>query len=148
MPDDAQQQAEDKTRKWMEQHQPASTTPGVFGDPGAQIGDWITNMIAAANAGQFAVSPDLGPRINKQLTDVQHQVAHMRHVAQEAAVDPQFGGGYAARISQFVQQLAVEGEDSAEKTLTKFMDQLDKLKVAIDSSIKNYRDTDHFGGRG
>jgi hypothetical protein len=146
MPDDAQQQAEDKTRKWMEQNQPTSTTPGIFGDPSGQIGDWITNMIAAANAGQFAISPDLGPRINKQLDDVRDQVMQMRRAAQLAATNPRFGGGYAEQMSQFVQQLAAGRSDSAEETLSKFMDQIDKLKVAINASIKNYRATDHLKG--
>jgi hypothetical protein len=142
MPDGSQQQPEDpaaqrareQMREWKEQHK----------DPNA--GGWFGNVIssvdgvlAAAEAGQFAVSPDTGAAIIKQLTDVQEKVAEMKVSGTVGGVGQRLGGGYATNIAQFNQKV---NEDGMGVILQKFGDELEQLKTAVQRSIANYGGVD------
>lgn len=140
-PTPAQQQAQEKMRQWMEQHHPGMPIPGPFGGF-AELGLTIQNLVAAAGAGQFAISPDIGDAINKQLTEVQDQVIDMRQAVLQAAADPRFGGGYAEQVSKFVQSVAAGEAGSAEEVLTRYAHELGQLKDAVAKSVANYHGMD------
>jgi hypothetical protein len=140
-PTPEQQQAQERMADWMAEHQDTTTVPGL---PGAmlQVGATVQTLLAAAGAGQIAVAPDIGEAINKQLTEVERLAEKLQRDAQRAAVDPQFGGGYAEQVGRFVQQVAAGGAGSAEEVLTKFRDELGLFREAVARSMQNYRDMD------
>jgi len=137
-PTPEQQKAQEQMRQWMERHNPSIPIPGPFGIPFGQIIVTVQNLVAAAGAGQFAVSPDVGEAINKQLTQVRDELEKMRVSVVEAAADPRFGGGYAKQISRFVQGVASGEAGSAAEILAKFQDEVEQLKRAITQSMGNY----------
>jgi hypothetical protein len=132
--DPAAQRAEDQMRDWKEQHHE--------GDGGGWIGNVVNtigDMMAAAEAGQFAVSPDTGAAIIKQLGDVQAQVSEMRVGTHDVSVNARLGGGYAEQVATFNVRVGDEGPG---QLLGKFSDELEQLKNAVARSIQNYRGSD------
>ncbi|TCO58052.1 hypothetical protein [Actinocrispum wychmicini] len=137
---DAQRAAE-QMRHWKEQHRDPNT------------GGWLGNVVAtvdelfaAAEAGQFAVSPDTGEAIIKQLTQVQDQVTEMRADGVMAGYmgAQRLGGGYATNIATFNQQVTEEGPS---KALVQFAKELEQLKATISRSIANYGASDSANRR-
>ncbi|HEV2779169.1 MAG TPA: hypothetical protein VGX25_07160 [Actinophytocola sp.] len=140
MPDPTPEQLEAETemQEWLEQHEQVTKDPLGFG----QIGDTVQNLIAAAGAGQFAVAPDIGDAIIKNLTDVQQQAVAIRQRAQRAATHPQLGGGYAELVSRYVQGIAEGQAGSAEEVMVAFGQQVQQLKDAVATSMESYSATD------
>lgn len=134
-PDPDAERAEQQMRDWKEQHHEGDGGGGWLGNIGQTIGD----MVAAAEAGAFAVSPDTGQAIIKQLTTVQDQVGEMLMAGGQVALGQQLGGGYATQIATFNRQVTDEGPG---KMLAKFAEELEQLKTAISRSIANYVGTD------
>lgn len=136
----AQQQAQEKMRQWMEaQNQTPNTGPlgGIF-----QLGATVQSLVAAAGAGQISIAPDVGDAIIKQLTSVQDSAETMVRDTGQVALRAPLGGGYAEQISEFNEQLATGGPNSAKEVLTKFSKEIDVLKQAVAASMANYGRTD------
>jgi hypothetical protein len=133
--DPAAERANEQMRDWKEKHHDPSTDDGWWSSIGASIGDFM----AAAEAGAFAVSPDTGAAIIKQLGDVQNQVAEIQRTGAFATGDLRLGGGYATNIATFNQQVTKDGPGTM---LQKFADELEQLKSAVNRSIANYGATD------
>jgi hypothetical protein len=112
-----------------------NTGGGFFGG----VIDTVKDMMAAAEAGAFAVSPDVGQAVIKQLTTIQDQVAEMRAVTSIGGLRQQLGGGYATQIASFNTQVTNEGPG---KLLTTFAEELEQLKSAVTRSIANYTGSD------
>jgi hypothetical protein len=142
MPDGSQQpvdpdaqRAGEQMRDWREQQRQGDGGGGFWDTIGNSIGD----MMAAAEAGAFAVSPDTGAAIIKQLSDVQAQVSDMLATGGFGAMSQQLGGGYAKDIATFNRQVT---EDGIAQTLAQFSVELDQLKQAVQTSIAHYGATD------
>ena len=131
--DPAAERAQQQMRDWREQHR--EDGGGLWATIGATVGDFV----AAAETGAFAVSPDTGAAIIKQLNEVQDQVAEMKNTGFAGGVSQRLGGGYATDIAQFNQQV---NEDGPGKVLSNFAEELEQLKVAVSRSIANYGTTD------
>jgi hypothetical protein len=137
--DPAAQRAQEQMRDWKEQqHQ------GDGGGWWENVGNTIGDMMAAAEAGAFAVSPDTGAAIIKQLTAVQDQVTDMQMTGSLAAFSQRLGGGYAKDIATFNKQVTDEGLGVL---LTQFSAELDQLKAAVQKSIANYSASDSGNSR-
>lgn len=136
-PDPDAQRAADQMRHWKETHRDPNPGGGWFG----QIGATVSELFAAAAAGQFAVNPDTGAAIIKQLTQVQDKVTEMRKDGVLAGYmgGQRLGGGYATNIAKFNQQVTDEGPG---KALMQFHDEVEQLKAAISTSMANYTGSD------
>jgi hypothetical protein len=134
-PDPAAQRAEEQMRDWKEQHREGDGGGGWLGN----VIDTVDGMVAAAEAGAFAVSPDTGQAIIKQLTTVQDQVNEMVMAGGQVALGQRLGGGYATQIATFNRQVTDEGPG---KMLAKFAEELEQLKTAVSRSMANYVGTD------
>ncbi|MBP2321281.1 hypothetical protein JOF56_001666 [Kibdelosporangium banguiense] len=132
--DPAAQRAQEQMREWKEkQHQ------GDGGGWWASIGNTIGDMMAAAEAGAFAVSPDTGAAIIKQLDAVKDQVSEMRRTGAFSSIgNLRMGGGYAADIARFNQQV----RDETGPLLQNFMQELDQLSEAVRKSVAHYKGSD------
>jgi hypothetical protein len=139
-PDPDAQHAADQMRHWKETHRDPNTGGGWFG----QIGATVDELFAAAEAGQFAVNPDTGAAIIKQLTQVQDQVRDMKMTGTTINANQRLGGGYATNIAQFNQQVNHDGQATV---LEKFGNELEQLKAAVQRSMANYGVTDAQSGR-
>jgi hypothetical protein len=147
MPDGAQppvnpdaQQAAENMQRWKQQHNDPMATVTPFGG----LISGVDSLMAAAEAGQFAVSPDTGIRILQQLTNVQDQVTDMKSAGALGNVNQRLGGGYATNVAQYNQQVNNEGGHTV---LAKFSDELEKLKTAVQRSMGNYGATDTQSGK-
>jgi hypothetical protein len=126
-------------REWKEkQHE------GDGGGWWSTIGNTIGDMMAAAEAGAFAVSPDTGAAIIKQLDAVKDEVEQMQSVGAFGSFSQRLGGGYARQIATFNQQVTEEGLG---KMLAQFSAELDQLKTAVQKSIANYGTADTGNSR-
>jgi hypothetical protein len=134
-PDPAAQRAEEQMRDWKEQHREGDGGGGWLGN----VIDTVDGMVAAAEAGAFAVSPDTGQAIIKQLTEVQDQVDKMLRTGGLGAMRQELGGGYAANIATFNRRVT---DDGLSTTLVQFAQELEQLKTAVGRSIGNYASTD------
>lgn len=136
---DAQHAAENMQR-WKQQHSDPMTSLLPFGG----LISGVDSLMAAAEAGQFAVSPDTGARILQQLTKVQDQVMEMRSTASFGVMDQRLGGGYATNIAQYNQQVNADGSQTV---LQKFQAELATLKAAVQRSMGNYGAADSRSGQ-
>jgi hypothetical protein len=137
--DPAAQRAQEQMREWKEkQHE------GEGGGWWSTIGNTIGDMMAAAEAGAFAVSPDTGAAIIKQLNAVKDQVDEMQTVGSLAAFSQRLGGGYAQDIATFNKQVTDEGLGAM---LRQFSGELDQLKAAVQKSMGNYSASDSGNSR-
>jgi hypothetical protein len=121
-------------RDWKEKHQDPTTSGGWFGN----VISTVDGLLAAAEAGQFAVDPDTGAAIVKQLTDVQQSINQMRRSSASSGWTSRLGGGYAEQVSTFNQRVNEEGPD----LLAKFTDEVEQLKSAVSKSVQNYHGSD------
>ncbi len=121
-------------RQWKQQHQDPNSGGGWFGN----VISTVDGLVAAAEAGQFAVDPNTGAAIIKQLTDVQDSISDMRMASGRTGLTSQLGGGYAEQVSTFNQQVNKEGPD----LLAKFGAEVEQLKSAVSKSIQNYHGSD------
>jgi hypothetical protein len=144
MPDGSQQQPEDpaaqrareQMREWKEKHQDPNAGGGWFGN----VISTVDQLVAAAEAGQFAVNPDTGAAIIKQLTDVQDKIIEMRRTGAFVSTGAlRLGGGYATDIATFNKQVT---GDEVGKMLQEFSDEVEKLKTAVSKSIGGYVNAD------
>lgn len=133
--DPAAQRAQEQMRAWKEQQHQGDTGGGWLGNIGNTVGD----MLAAAEAGAFAVSPDTGAAIIKQLTAVQDQVTELQRTGAFASFGKlRLGGGYATDIAAFNQQV----RDETGPLLQQFAAELESLKTAVNKSVAKYTGTD------
>jgi hypothetical protein len=132
--DPAAQRAQEQMRDWKEkQHQDDG------GGWWTNIGNTIGDMMAAAEAGAFAVSPDTGAAIIKQLTAVQDQVTELQRTGAFASFGKlRLGGGYATDIAAFNEQV----RDETGPLLQQFSEELELLKTAVGKSVAKYTGTD------
>jgi len=135
-----QQHAAENMQRWKQQHSDPMTSVLPFGG----LISGVDSLMAAAEAGQFAVSPDTGARILQQLTNVQDQVMEMRASNFTNILGLQLGGGYATNVAQYNQQVNADG---GQTVLVKFADELVKLKAAVERSMGNYGATDAQSGQ-
>ncbi|ALG05945.1 hypothetical protein [Kibdelosporangium phytohabitans] len=140
MPDGSQQpvdprsqRASEKMDDWNAQH------PDGGGGWLGGIFSTVNDMMAAANAGAFAISPDVANEVVKQLTKIQDQVAEMKMTGFTGFQQQRLGGGYATDVATFNMQVNQEGPG---KLLDQFNDQLIQLKAAVSRSIDNYTRSD------
>ncbi|ONI78795.1 hypothetical protein ALI144C_28890 [Actinosynnema sp. ALI-1.44] len=140
MPDGSQQpvdprsqRASEKMDDWNAQH------PDGGGGWLGGIFSTVNDMMAAANAGAFAVSPDVANEVVKQLTKIQDQVAEMRMSGFLGNQQQRLGGGYATDIAAFNGEVNREGPA---RMLDQFTEQLVQLKEAVTKSIANYSRSD------
>lgn len=140
MPDGSQQpvdprsqRASERMNDWNEQHQDGNGgwLGGIF--------NTINDMMAAADAGAFAVSPDVGQEVVKQLTKIQDRVAEMRMTGFRGSYQQRLGGGYATDVAAFNSKVNEEGPG---KLLDQFTEQLVQLKTAVSKSIAHYSSSD------
>jgi hypothetical protein len=133
--DPAAERAQQQMRDWREKHR--EDGGGLWASIGATVGDFV----AAAETGAFAVSPDTGAAIIKQLTDVQDRVGEIQRTGMMGATlgGQRLGGGYATDIATFNQQVMQEGPGTM---LKQFAEELEQLKTAVSKSIGNYASTD------
>lgn len=127
-------------RDWKEQQHQGDPAGGWWDTIGNTIGD----MMAAAEAGAFAVSPDTGAAIIKQLDAVKDQVNEMQMTGAVGSLSQRLGGGYARDIATFNQQVTDEGLG---KLLAQFGAELDQLKAAVQKSIAHYGAADTGNSR-
>jgi hypothetical protein len=135
-----QQHAAENMQRWKQQHSDPMTSLLPFGG----LISGVDSLMAAAEAGQFAVSPDTGARILQQLTNVQDQVMEMRNTGAFGGFGQQLGGGYASKIAQYNQQVNADGGHTV---LQNFGTELEKLKAAVQRSMGNYGATDTQSGQ-
>jgi hypothetical protein len=133
-------QASENMQRWKQQHQDPLTSLVPFGG----LISGVDALMAAAEAGQFAVSPDTGDAIVKQLTKVQDQVMEMRATGFVSGVGQRLGGGYAEHVAQYNQQVNADG---GRTVLANFAEELGKLKAAVQRSMGNYGTTDAQSGQ-
>jgi hypothetical protein len=139
--DPAAQRAQEQMRQWKEQHHQGDGGGGFWGSIGSTIGD----MMAAAEAGAFAVSPDTGAKIVEQLTAVQDQVTELQRTGAFASFTKlRLGGGYATDIAAFNEQV----RDETGPLMTQFAQELEALKTAVSKSVAKYTGTDSGSQRG
>jgi hypothetical protein len=139
--DPAAQRAQEQMRDWKEQQHQGDPAGGWWDTIGNTIGD----MMAAAEAGAFAVSPDTGAAIIKQLTAVQDQVTELQHTGAFASFTKlRLGGGYATDIAAFNRQVT----DETGPLLQQFAEELELLKTAVGKSVAKYTATDAGSQRG
>nr|WP_157528631.1 hypothetical protein [Kibdelosporangium sp. MJ126-NF4]CTQ94549.1 hypothetical protein [Kibdelosporangium sp. MJ126-NF4] len=131
--DPRSQHASEKMDDWNAQHPDGSGgwLGGIF--------NTVNDMMAAANAGAFAISPDVAQEVVKQLTKIQDQVADMKMSGLLGGTDQRLGGGYATDVAAFNKQVNAEGPG---KLLDQFTEQLAQLKEAVSKSIANYSRSD------
>lgn len=127
-------------RDWKEQQHQGDPAGGWWDTIGNTIGD----MMAAAEAGAFAVSPDTGAAIIKQLAEVQAQVQDMQQTGTFASTAQRLGGGYATDIATFNRQVTDEGLGIR---LAEFSAELEQLKTAVQKSIAHYGNADAGNSR-
>lgn len=94
------------------------------------------------NADAFAVSPELATAAFTQLTQLQDVVGEMVREARVLGRTVPLGGGYAAEVGEFMARYGIDGAGSAADQLTRFGQELDKLKGNIAKALQRYRDTD------
>ncbi|MCE7009160.1 hypothetical protein LWC34_41055 [Kibdelosporangium philippinense] len=107
---------------------------GLFG-----IFETIADMAMAAEAGAFAVRPDVAQEVVKQLSRIQDQVIEIRSFSSTFGLRPELGGGYATQVATFNTQVTNEGPG---KLLDNFAQEIEQLKAAVTKSIANYASSD------
>ncbi|MFC0116242.1 hypothetical protein [Kibdelosporangium aridum] len=130
---------QDAYQRALEEGRKDNTGGGLFG-----IFETIADMATAAEAGAFAVRPDVAQEVVKQLTKIQDQVATMQTGLVGGVLDQRLGGGYATQIATFNSQVTGEGPGKLLKT---FSEELEQLKSAVSRSIANYGQTDSGASR-
>ncbi|HVW40748.1 MAG TPA: hypothetical protein VHC18_05305 [Amycolatopsis sp.] len=101
-----------------------------------------THKGPSVNAGAFAVSPELAATAFAQITQLQDVVGEMVREARVLGRKVPLGGGYADEIGTFMARYGVSGPGSAAEQLTRFGQELDKLKTNISTALRRYADTD------
>lgn len=125
---------QDAYQRALEEGRKDNTGGGLFG-----IFETIADMATAAEAGAFAVRPDVAQEVVKQLTKIQDQVAKMQRGVMGTAMGQRLGGGYATQVATFNTQVTEEGPA---KLLTTFSGELEQLKAAVEKSIAHYTGSD------
>ncbi|HJQ48842.1 MAG TPA: hypothetical protein VJ870_21315 [Amycolatopsis sp.] len=100
------------------------------------------------NAGAFAVSPELAATAFAQIAQLQDVVGEMVREARVLGRKVPLGGGYAGEIGTFMARYGVAGPGSAADQLTRYGQELDKLKTNIAQALKRYSDTDDSAAGG
>ena len=110
---------------------------GIF-DTIADMGAKADAMTAAANAGQFAMSPDLAAAMTKQFNELQDVVAKMQRTSRLLVQKTPLGGGYGTQIADMNAQVG----QNAGTLLTEFDRKVQALREAVEASVANYRRAD------
>ncbi|SMD00756.1 hypothetical protein [Kibdelosporangium aridum] len=127
---------QDAYQRALEEGRKDNTGGGWLGGLFETLGD----MALAAEAGAFAVRPDVAQEVVKQLTKVQDQVAELQATGAMTAIGNgmRLGGGYATDISTFNQGVSRESG----QLLQKFAAEIEELKSAVTKSIQHYSSSD------
>ena len=102
----------------------------------------------SASAGAFAVSPELAATAFAQIATLQDVVGEMVREARVLGRKVPLGGGYADEIGAFMARYGVQGPGSAADQLTRFGQELEKLKANIGKALERYQDTDDAAAGG
>jgi hypothetical protein len=107
-----------------------------------------TDARLTVNAGAFVVAPELAANAFQQISQLQDVVGEMVREARVLGRTVPLGGGYAEEIGAFMAQYGISGPGSAADSLTRFGQELQKLKDNLDTALKRYRDTDDAASDG
>lgn len=108
----------------------------------------VETKAPSVNADAFAVSPELATAAFAQLTHLQDVVGEMVREARVLGRTVPLGGGYAAEVGEFMARYGIDGAGSAADQLTRFGQELDKLKGNIAKALQRYQDTDDAAAGG
>jgi len=107
-----------------------------------------TRTAPSVNSGAFAVSPELAATTFAQLAKLQDVVGEMVREARVLGRKVPLGGGYAEEIGTFMARYGIQGPGSAADQLSRFGQELEKLKGNIGKALKRYEDTDDAAAGG
>lgn len=110
---------------------------GIF-DTIADMGAKADAMTASANAGQFAMSPDLAAAMTKQFNEMQDVVSEMIRNSEMLTRKTPLGGGYGIQIADMN---ATVGQNAA-TLLGEFDRKVQALREAVEKSVANYKKAD------
>jgi hypothetical protein len=110
---------------------------GIF-DTIADMGAKADAMTAAANAGQFAMSPDLAAAMTKQFNEMQDLITQMTRRSDLLTRKTPLGGGYGVQIADMN---ATVGQN-ASTLLGEFNRKVQALREAVEKSVANYKQVD------
>jgi hypothetical protein len=120
----------------------------MYLDPsGNKAGASLDTIYGAATSGALKVDPHTGDATLKFLGEVQEMTSKMLSQVNEVGVRTPLGGGFGDEIGAFNQRLANGGSSSARDVLTKFSEELERLKTAVSESMKSYLATDSANAR-
>lgn len=107
-----------------------------------------THIGLGVNAGAFAVSPELAANAYTEISRLQDVVGEMVREARVLGRTVPLGGGYAQEVGAFMAQYGITGPGSAADSLTRFGQELQKLKDNIQKALARYRATDESASGG
>ena len=116
---------------------------GLFGG----LFSLIEGLEGASQTGQFQIDGNTAKVINDKLAEIK-SVAQQARAKLRSIGQMQIGGGYAQQIAQRNMLIQTGGPDSADGQMMAFVNNLDTLIAAINSSVAGYQssDQDAHGG--
>jgi hypothetical protein len=115
----------------------------MYLDPsGNKAGASLDSILGAAADGALTVDPQTGEATLKFLSDIQDLVDKMALDVKQISVVTPLGGGFGEEIGKFNQALAAGGPNSAQESLTRFSQELTRLREAVTMSMKSYHAVD------
>lgn len=107
-----------------------------------------TRALPGVDARAFSVSPELASNAYTEISRLQDVVGEMVREASVLGRTVPLGGGYAAEIGEFMARYGVGGPGSAAESLTRFGQELQRLKETIAKALKRYQATDSSAAGG
>jgi hypothetical protein len=107
-----------------------------------------TRALPGVDAGAFAVSPELAADAYTEISRLADVVGEMVREAKVLGRTVPLGGGYAAEIGEFMARYGVGGSSSAAESLTRFGQELQRLKDTIAKAIERYQAADSAAAGG
>lgn len=115
----------------------------MYLDPsGRKAGASLETVYGAATSGALKVDPQTGDATLKFLSDVEDLTAAMSRNIGRVGVRTPLGGGFGDEVGTFNQQLATAGSNSAQEHLTRFSEEIKRLKEAVALSMRSYQELD------
>jgi hypothetical protein len=105
----------------------------------------LDTIYGAATSGALKVDPQTGDATLKFLSDIQDLVDKMQADVGKIATRTPLGGGFGEEVGRFNQRLATGDSNSAQEVLTKFAEELTRLREAVTMSMASYRSMDNVG---
>lgn len=100
----------------------------------------FSGLLAAAQAGQFAVDPAGGEAIIHAIKQIQDILNRMSESIPSIDVRTPLGGGYAEIIGQLNQKFAAGDDASAQAILLRFREVLEQDRAAVEISMRSYQE--------